>query len=88
MSAALQIILAACAVLLTTGTLVMKSGMWAGRQEASKGDMDRIESEIKALRDWRHRIGDDPCAPVLALFNLLELRVSRLETRVFNGGPK
>lgn len=41
--------------------------------------------EIRRLRDWRHKLGEDPSHQVSRLFDLLEKRVERVEKKVFNG---
>lgn len=41
--------------------------------------------EIRRLRDWRHKVGDDPSDAVSKLYDILERRVTKLEGKVFNG---
>ncbi len=41
--------------------------------------------EIRNLRAWRHKVGDDPSYAISKLYDLLDRRVVRLESKVFNG---
>lgn len=41
--------------------------------------------EIRQLRAWRHKIGDDPCENHGMLLDLHDERLRRIEQRLFNG---
>lgn len=79
MTFSLAVALAALAF--TIGTTLLKSGVWAGTTAATAGDVKRLEDEVKVLRQWRHKVGDDPADSVFKLYGLLEQRVERLEQR-------
>lgn len=48
-------------------------------------EIRRLDSEIKRLREWRHKVGDDPCHAIGKLYDILEKRVERIDKKVFNG---
>lgn len=85
MNPGLQFLLGLCALVVTIVQIMFKSGMWAGRHEASRGDIERLEREITRLREWRHKLGEDPCDALGLLCDLHDKRIERLERRVFNG---
>ncbi len=79
---------------ITIGGILIKSGAWIGHQEVAISDIERlrkalqediirIEQEIGKLRDWRHRLGEDPCASLLKLYEMLERDIAELRTAVF-----
>lgn len=41
--------------------------------------------EIRQLRAWRHKIGDDPCHALSRLYDMHDERLTRLERKIFNG---
>lgn len=45
-------------------------------------------SEITKLREWRHKVGDDPALTVFQLYGLQQKQIDRLERKVFNGSLK
>ena len=67
---------------LSIGAILVKLGMWGGSHE---GDIRRLDEEIRRLRDWRHKVGEDPCDSVLRLYNLMEKDIDELRKKVFNG---
>lgn len=70
---------------LAIGALLVRIGGWGSHHDDA---ISRHDDEIKRLRDWRHRIGDDPCESVLKLYLILEKEIERLNKKVFNGHGK
>lgn len=82
----LQFLLGACALCVTLAQLAGRFGWWMG---ASGTSTDALAQEVQRLRDWRHKVGEDPCDPLSKLMTLhvqnFEHRVARLERKIFNG---
>lgn len=74
--------LAGVASAITIGTVLVRVGAWGGHQD---GDIARLEDEVRRLRDWRHRIGEDPCDSILKLYVMLEKDIEELRKRIYNG---
>lgn len=87
MPPALQAFLGVCALLVTVLQLAGRFGWWARSVST-----DDLASEVKTLRAWRHKVGDDPCDALSKLVTIydhrMDARVTKLEARVFNGHTK
>ena len=80
----LAITLAVCASAITVISLLVQIGR---RYGSDRGSLDALEMEVARLREWRHKIGDDPSDSVGQLYDMLEKRVENLERKVWNGYP-
>ena len=93
MSPWLQTVLGGCALLLTVLQLATKAGWLAGSHTATRASdaatLGGLALELAALRAWRHKVGEDPCDALGKLVDIhvvnFERRLTRLETKVFNG---
>jgi hypothetical protein len=72
---------ALAALAVSIGTLVFKSGVGIGEHDSTAKDLERLEFEIQRLRDWRHRIGEDPAGYFVQALDVLADRVKRLEDK-------
>lgn len=52
------------------------------------GMFARQDWEIRQLREWRHKVGDDPGENHGQLLDLHDERLARLERKVFNGANR
>lgn len=90
MSVTLQAVLGICAILLTLAQLLIRSGQWSGdttsTMKAMQAELERLEVEIKTLREWRHEVGNFQSG-MLAMNYAIE-RIDRLERKVFNGSAR
>lgn len=75
----LQFILGACAVIVTVSKILVDVGVWGGHVDSGLASVRRHEDEINRLRDWRHKIGEDPNHSVLQLYRILAEDVKELE---------
>jgi len=78
--------LAAAALVVSLGSLLLTSGRWFGRtdaqvrqlSDAQATDLARLSLEIAGLRAWRHKLGEEPYATAIAIMNQYEKRLDRL----------
>lgn len=79
----LAITLGICGVSVTLMTVLVKLGAWSGADAAR---LVTLEGEVKTLREWRHTAGN--LQMNMAALDVMGQRMTRVENKVFNGGPK
>lgn len=90
----LQWLLGACALIITVASLLVgygrDRGQDAGALKRIDERLDDMDGEIKELRLWRHDMAKGPQIAALLpeVLGKIERKIERLESRVFNGGPR